>query len=864
MATSTFLTKNTHLLGRCALLLVFVLSFAALSVAQSSRGCRDKDSQLGSLILAEPTDSQKVPLILIHGINGTKASDDVTKLQGYWNSLLSQINSADGSRIRSLYSLYVFQYCSNKRSVKDIADTLRKAVEDKLKGRRHVIVAHSMGGLVAKSYMAETTQLIGGRQQPSGENVIGLITLATPHHGTPGANDVEALTPLVTPLTIAGLRFPHPIIKQKLRWLNTLYWNKDKFKSIWQSIKEKCKGVSSSNPIDQRVCFVQGLASSDILSISESSTNYNRGDLRWDSFDSLIEGDKNQWLSDLNLKFKAFADKTIVYAGALKPQPPDILVVFHQSVLDDSALASFADGMLHFGLDKRFGYTDGLVPYKSAMFCDHDPRSTSEMSCSSRFRVRRFEFGDPRTSVDMQSGRTLSIVRTLGGFDHREMYEHGFILTKVIEDLNNFAVRTPNPERDDEFPAPAVEPIPTLFLLDVSGSMESNNKIGQARAAGLAAVSEMLKNRRMGRDASAVSISVFGGDCDSRSPRVILPFTNDLNSAESTFRSRIPKPSGATPLHLSIGRSVAQMRSMIASNGTVNEGRIIVLSDGEDTCNEPIRPRGVYGTGHQNSQSIKYMTIGFDVPPGSKAERDLQYLASISGGSYFPANDARQLASAFAKTIRIFVPKDRSTATADFKRGVAALSQRDYTVALQIWTAYVQNNPNDVLGVYNLALTCEAMKLYKTAGQFYRRYSTISNGSDRSVIEEKIAEMQQEYVDQLDYYLQLIESDIGYIEAYYRSIFNRTSTDLAAEFSGFVNEKAPFYGSLPVVIESNIQWLLNDCKDVSASINVLARRTRMNTFDTDAVSLLTLPIAQLKDLLKRLKSSRSQLINSYS
>src|SRR5262249_19322730 len=52
------------------------------------------------------------------------------------------------------------------------------------------IVAHSMGGLVARAYMQQhkhNTGVFLGKD--GGERVLKLITLATPHHGTPGAND---------------------------------------------------------------------------------------------------------------------------------------------------------------------------------------------------------------------------------------------------------------------------------------------------------------------------------------------------------------------------------------------------------------------------------------------------------------------------------------------------------------------------------------------------------------------------------------------------------------------------------------------------------------------------------------------------
>ena len=52
------------------------------------------------------------------------------------------------------------------------------------------LIAHSLGGLVARSYMNEHDHDTGFYQgRRAGERIFKLVTLATPHHGTPIAND---------------------------------------------------------------------------------------------------------------------------------------------------------------------------------------------------------------------------------------------------------------------------------------------------------------------------------------------------------------------------------------------------------------------------------------------------------------------------------------------------------------------------------------------------------------------------------------------------------------------------------------------------------------------------------------------------
>ena len=81
--------------------------------------------------------------------------------------------------------------------------------EPSLSSRNDIIIlAHSMGGLVARAYMAETD---------GGDKVAKLITLATPHHGTPAANSAtrNAIAPLgwdavLRPVGECGVYFRGP------------------------------------------------------------------------------------------------------------------------------------------------------------------------------------------------------------------------------------------------------------------------------------------------------------------------------------------------------------------------------------------------------------------------------------------------------------------------------------------------------------------------------------------------------------------------------------------------------------------------------------------------------------------------------
>ena len=121
----------------------------------------------------------KTPLILIHGIFG----DDST----YFEDLITYLQAVG---LTSTYKIYRFHYASDKHTVSQLGQSLRNWLDFYRKlapqdfDKPFAIVAHSMGGLVARAYMNERNNDFGTfAHRPGGDSVIRLITLATPHHG---------------------------------------------------------------------------------------------------------------------------------------------------------------------------------------------------------------------------------------------------------------------------------------------------------------------------------------------------------------------------------------------------------------------------------------------------------------------------------------------------------------------------------------------------------------------------------------------------------------------------------------------------------------------------------------------------------
>src|SRR3990167_10535102 len=131
---------------------------------------------------SNPHLSGRTPLILIHGIHGNQQEDETDDInnpnRGYWQRFIMHFYNS--SNLNKAYKLYRFHYVSDKIDVDHISQGLRYWINLAFGTNRPIVIlAHSMGGLVARSYMNS----YGG-----GERVLKLITLATPHHGTPGAN----------------------------------------------------------------------------------------------------------------------------------------------------------------------------------------------------------------------------------------------------------------------------------------------------------------------------------------------------------------------------------------------------------------------------------------------------------------------------------------------------------------------------------------------------------------------------------------------------------------------------------------------------------------------------------------------------
>ena len=257
--------------------------------------------------------ADKTPLILIHGIN--RESIPGKPIPEVWNNFIEFFNCSN--RLSSAYKLYTFKYYSNEVGVPSLATDFRELLDHASLadptnfGKKEIaLVCHSMGGLIARSALnfRQASGPFGGA--PIGDRVNKMITLATPFHGTPGANGPAR------DQKIANIVFADAVkIVDDFIWLGThLAWD-----------------------------------------------TLNRSDLRWDNYDGFLDytsysKEANALLASFD-KDTTYDSKIIAYAGTF--QPADIC---------SFDVYCWGSTVLKKGLKMD---NDGIVPVVSAKFDQH-------------------------------------------------------------------------------------------------------------------------------------------------------------------------------------------------------------------------------------------------------------------------------------------------------------------------------------------------------------------------------------------------------------------------------------------------------------------------------------------------------------
>ena len=152
----------------------------------------DDDLRLVSVIeKSKSITNDKIPFVLIHGIHGES---------GYWYDFKENLSDQG-------YDVWEFCY-PNDDYIKLSAGTLKDGISEILGHYEGIdkvnIIAHSMGGLVTRTYFSDMAEDTSQRQISYSDNINSVVMIGTPNHGLGWATGIvnDWSLPLLLPLQI--------------------------------------------------------------------------------------------------------------------------------------------------------------------------------------------------------------------------------------------------------------------------------------------------------------------------------------------------------------------------------------------------------------------------------------------------------------------------------------------------------------------------------------------------------------------------------------------------------------------------------------------------------------------------------------
>ena len=201
-----------------------------------------------------------------------------------------------------------------------------------------------------------------------------------------------------------------------------------------------------------------------------------------------------------------------------------------------------------------------------------------------------------------------------------------------------------------------------LLLIDTSGSMgdpvgngNSQIKIDAAKQAAMAAVDRAARNGTV-----EIAVLAFEGECSDPVPRR-TGFTSDFEALQRFIAGL--QPGGGTPMAQAMLLANRFMQSEASANA--RDRMIVLLADGENDCgsiNDALAEMQAAGV------IFRHETVGFGIAPNSRAESDLQEIATATSGIYHRAADAAELGDLLVQFIDTFSLIDRYPIHSPFLR----------------------------------------------------------------------------------------------------------------------------------------------------------------------------------------------------
>lgn len=214
---------------------------------------------------------------------------------------------------------------------------------------------------------------------------------------------------------------------------------------------------------------------------------------------------------------------------------------------------------------------------------------------------------------------------------------------------------SPNPDAAQK---PVLVSVPTVLILDASGSMNEADapgpRIEAAKNAATALIDALPDDATLGLETygtgTGSSDAERGKGC--RDVRILAPLGQfDREVMHSTINGL--HASGYTPISLALQRAAAQLPTDDSAQA------IVLVSDGEDTCDSnPCETAAQLKTAHPE---LAISTVGFKTD--GQASDQLACIASRTGGVFVQAANANQLAARLMATQNINAANNSLTST---------------------------------------------------------------------------------------------------------------------------------------------------------------------------------------------------------
>lgn len=193
-------------------------------------------------------------------------------------------------------------------------------------------------------------------------------------------------------------------------------------------------------------------------------------------------------------------------------------------------------------------------------------------------------------------------------------------------------------------PAPSAATRTVELILDASGSMHGRLASGQVKIE--AARSAVEKFLAALPDGVLLAFRAYGHQSprekhDCSDTQLIVPFS-DVSAVRGdvTAKARALKAQGYTPITRVIETAAKDFPA-----GNTGARSIVLVSDGKETCDGD--PCTTARALQKSGAGVVIHTVGFDVDKAARAQ--LRCVAEATGGTYFDAPDADQLAAVIAK-----------------------------------------------------------------------------------------------------------------------------------------------------------------------------------------------------------------------